>query len=173
MSAQLTYRPRAGVVFGIVAGKSVRMRTHQDAARITEWEKLQELRPGKVTLWDHSFEVPRHNVGSARSVPGAARTGPFGKTLKVVENAELETYDYPGRFAQRFDGDDRVSRAPGRLPSHRHRGSVAFVKQPGGGFYLHGPPPCDNPRCIVVIQDWDALFKALKATRQVSFIVEL
>ena len=53
MRAQLSYRPREGIVSGIVAGRVVRLPTQRDDARITAWEKQQELRSGKVTLWDH------------------------------------------------------------------------------------------------------------------------
>ena len=47
-------------------------------------------------------------------------------------------------------------------------GSKLTIKTgfPGGGFCLHGPPPCGNPRCIVIVQDWDSLFQALKTARQ-------
>ena len=166
MSAQLTYSPRAGTISGVVDGRAVRLPTHRDHARISAWEKVQELRPGKVTLWDHTFERPHQHI-----VPGSAPTGPAGRRLKVVvENAKLEVFDYPGSYAQRFDGDDKVR---SMQPGHRHRGSAVFVKEPSGGFYLHGSPPCDNPRCIVIVQDWDSLYRALRGTRQVSLIVEL
>src|SRR5215210_7225256 len=31
---------------------------NRDEERIGAWEKAQELRSGKVTLWDHCFELP-------------------------------------------------------------------------------------------------------------------
>ncbi|MGH8223801.1 MAG: hypothetical protein ACREQZ_12595 [Woeseiaceae bacterium] len=156
MSPHLTYRPREGVVFGVVAGKSIRLATLRTQAgmNIDSWEKVQELRPG------------------------AAPAGAIGHRLTVAENAALEIYDYPGEYAQRFDGVSPGGTAGGSA-NHRHHGRVVWVKLtiktrfPGGGFYLHGPAPCGNPRCIVIAQDWDSLFRALKATRQVSIVVEL
>ena len=160
MGPHLTYRPREGVVFGVLAGKPIRLATLRNqagmdleawrgAARsgpVTTWEKVQELRSGSTA-------------------------GALGHRLTVAANTALEIYDYPGEYAQRFDGV-RPGGAAGGLPNHRHRGSAVFVKQIGG-FYLHGPPSCGNPRCIVVLQDWDSLFRALKTTRQVSIVVEV
>jgi hypothetical protein len=173
MSAHLTYRPREGAIFGVVAGKSIRlatlrsqagvdMETWRHAARssatvpanVTDWTKGQEFRAGK---W------------------GA---GAIGNKLTVAENAALEIYDYPGAYAQRFDGVDPGHGADGSA-NHRHQGRVVWVKPkfqagfPRGGFHIHGPPPCANPRCIVILQDWDSLFQALKGARQISLVVEL
>ncbi len=177
MGPHLTYRPREGVVVGVVAGKSFRLTTLRNQA-------------GAPTLWDHAFESPdRHFVGALgprrtaaapRVVPwekvqeirSGASAGAVGHKLTVAENAALEIYDWPGEYAQRFDGV-KPGGAAGRSPNHRHPGSAVFVKQPGGGFHLHGPPSCGNPRCIIIVQDWDSLFRALKATRQVSIVVEL
>jgi hypothetical protein len=166
MSAHLTYRPRQGVVFGTVAGKAIRQAALQDpaglsletwrqaarstATRVTDWSKTQELRSGRTA-------------------------GSPGPALTIAENAALEIYDYPGEFAQRFDGVDPGSGAA----RHRQHARVVWVKLalktgfPAGGICLHGPPPCGDRRCIVIVQDWDSLFLALKTARQVSVVVEL
>lgn len=173
MSAHLTYRPREGAVFGTVAGKLIRLATLRSQAgmnmeawrqaaqpsgavqpSVTDWNKAQEFRAGK---W---------------------ATGAIGNRLTVAENAALEIYDYPGAYAQRFDGVDPGGGADGSA-NHRHYGRVVRVKPtlkagfPRGGFHIHGPPPCANPRCIVILQDWDSLFQALKTARQISLVVEL
>jgi hypothetical protein len=173
MRAQLCYRPREGIVSGVVAGKLVRLPTQRDQARITAWEKQQELRPGKVTRWDHVFESPHRHVERARSLAGTSPAGPVGPKLTVVESAALEIYDWPGEYAQRFDGVDKGGGSDRALPNHhRYRGSAVYVREQGG-FCLHGMPPCGDPRCIVVVRDWDFLFKALKRTRQLTIVVEL
>jgi hypothetical protein len=173
MRAQLSYRPREGIVSGVVAGRLVRLPTRRDQARIMAWEKQQELRPGKVTLWDHVFESPHPNLERAGPLAGTSPLGPAGPKLTVAENATLEIYDWPGAYAQRFDGVDKGG-GSGRAPPnhHRYRGSAVYVRG-HGGFCLHGMPPCGNPRCIVVTHDWDFLFKALKQTRQLTIVVEL
>jgi hypothetical protein len=153
MGPHLIYRPRETVVFGTVAGRSIRLTTLPGAAA------------GKPTLWDHPFEITRKHL----DVPGAV-----GPRLTIAENSALEIFDYPGEYAQRFDGVNK-----GGSANHRLHGRVVWVKStpktgfPGGGFCLHGPPPCGNPRCIVIAQQWDSLFNALKAARQVSIVVEL
>jgi hypothetical protein len=174
MGPHLTYRPREGVVFGTVAGKSIRLTTlrNQGAADIYDRTKVQELRTGvpgaaagKPTLWDHAFEITHKHLDAA---------GARGSRLTIAENSALEIYDYPGEYAQRFDGVDQ-----GGSTNHRLHGRVVWVKSttktrfPGGGFCLHGPPRCGNPRCIVIAQQWDSLYSALKAARQVSIVVEL
>jgi hypothetical protein len=165
MRAQLSYRPREGIVSGVVAGRLVRLPTQRDQARIIAWEKQQELRSGKVTLWDHVFESPHEPLA------GTSPAGPTGPKLTIAKNATLEIYDWPGEYAQRFDGINKGGGSDRPLPHHRHRGSAVYVREQG--VCLHGMPPCGNPRCIVVTHGWDFLFKALKQTRQLTIVVEL
>src|SRR5260370_34637945 len=35
---------------------------NREDMRVTEWEKMQELRSGKVTLWDHCFELAHQKL---------------------------------------------------------------------------------------------------------------
>ncbi len=155
MSAHLTYRARDGIVSGVVAGKPIRLSTvgHPGIARFHGWDKVQEI-------------------------PSGVAVGAIRHKLTIAENAPLETYDWPGAYAQRFDGDDKVG-ARGMSPDHRRHGRVIWIKAkmktglPASGVCLHGPPRCGDPRCIVIAEGWDGLFDALKAARQVSFVVEL
>jgi type VI secretion system secreted protein VgrG len=75
--------------------------------RITEWEKVQELRSGKVTLWDHCFELPHKHLEADKQTQEMAPVGKVTHKLKVGGNENLEIYDYPGTYAQRFDGVDK------------------------------------------------------------------
>lgn len=76
----------------------------RDDMRVSEWEKTQELRAGEFTLWDHSFELPgRHLDASQRSISTVA-VGKVAHHLNVGGNDRLEIYDYPGGYAQHFDG---------------------------------------------------------------------
>ncbi|HEV1286757.1 MAG TPA: type VI secretion system tip protein TssI/VgrG [Bryobacteraceae bacterium] len=73
--------------------------------RVIAWEKIQELRSGEYTLWDHTFELPtNHLEGKEKTIV----TVPVGKVVHKLNlaNDTLEIYDYPGRYAQRFDGID-------------------------------------------------------------------
>jgi hypothetical protein len=172
MSSHLTYRPREGIVFGTVAGKPIRLATlrHQAGMDIGAWRQAaQSAGTGaRITDWPKSQEIR----------PGAAPAGPIQQKLTVAENAAVEVYDYPGMYAGRFDGL-APGGAGGGSASHAHHGRVVWVKLalktsfPGGGFYLHGPPACGTPQCIAIVQNWDSLFQALTTASKVSLVVEL
>jgi type VI secretion system secreted protein VgrG len=75
--------------------------------RIHFWEKAQELRSGKYTLWDHSFELPHKHLEASKMILPDVQVGEVTHQLKTGGNEHLELYDYPGEYAQRFDGVDR------------------------------------------------------------------
>lgn len=173
MAHQLTYRPRERILSGVVGGRSFRLQTlrHPGGLEMNAWlEAAQagQMAPPRVTPWIKAQEIR----------PGAGSAGLPAKTLKVADNTQLDVYEYPGDFAVKKPGEAEVGRAAG-ASSHRHRHRVVWVKStikagfPGGGFHIHGQPPCGDSLCIVVAQEWDSLFNALKAARQVSFVVEL
>ncbi|WP_165233118.1 type VI secretion system Vgr family protein [Aquisphaera insulae] len=72
--------------------------------RVFSWEKTQELRSAKVTLWDHCFELPGKNLEAVKPTLDAVQAGKVSHKLKVAASEGLELYDYPGAYAQRFDG---------------------------------------------------------------------
>jgi type VI secretion system secreted protein VgrG len=76
------------------------------ADRVFAWNKAQEIRPGKVTLWDHTFELPSQNLEAKVPLPESVSAGSVVHNLKVASNGSLEVYEYPGRYATRFDGVD-------------------------------------------------------------------
>ncbi len=75
--------------------------------RIYAWEKTQELRSGECTLWDHCFELPGNHLEAREKTSGSVSVGKVTHNLNVGGNDQLEIYDYPGGYAQRFDGIDR------------------------------------------------------------------
>jgi type VI secretion system secreted protein VgrG len=87
----------------------------RDELRITDWEKEQVLRSGKYTLWDHTFELSdKHAPGknephleAKKEIQGSVTAGTVTHQLKVGGNDKLEIYDFPGEYAQRFDGVDK------------------------------------------------------------------
>lgn len=68
------------------------------------WEKQQVLRSGKVTLWDHSFELPHKPLDAQEMVDEDLQIGSVTHKLKLGGNDQLELFDFPGGYAQRFDG---------------------------------------------------------------------
>ncbi|MBZ5592585.1 MAG: type VI secretion system tip protein VgrG [Acidobacteriia bacterium] len=78
----------------------------REEERIHRWEKQQELRSGKYTLWDHCFELPYKHLEAEKTVVESLSVGKVAHKLKVGGNDKLEIYDFPGAYAQRFDGVD-------------------------------------------------------------------
>ena len=75
-----------------------------DAGVIYAWEKDQELRSGRVTLWDHCFEFPDDNLEVQAQIQDSVLAGTVTHHLRVAGNDGYELYDYPGGYAKRFDG---------------------------------------------------------------------
>lgn len=73
--------------------------------RVLDWEKIQELRSGQYTLWDHCFEVPANHLEATEKTIDSVAVGKVTHKLNLA-NSQLEMYDYPGAYAQRFDGID-------------------------------------------------------------------
>jgi type VI secretion system secreted protein VgrG len=71
---------------------------------VTDWQKVQALTSGKVTLWDHCFELPHKHLEADKTIQESVAVGQANHKLKVANNDKLEVYDYPGAYAQRFDG---------------------------------------------------------------------
>ncbi len=78
-----------------------------DQSRIFGWKKTQELMTGKVTLWDHCFELPHRHLEATKPIIDSASLGEVNHKLKLSMNGNLEAYDFPGAYAQRFDGIDK------------------------------------------------------------------
>ena len=75
---------------------------YRDENRILGWEKIQELRSGKYTLWDHCFELPHKHLEGQTDILESVQVGNIDHKLQVGDNGKLEIYDYPGAYAQRY-----------------------------------------------------------------------
>ena len=73
---------------------------------IHSWDRVQELRSGKYTLRDHCFELPHQRLEAQKLIQDSVAAGTINQKQKVAPNAMLELYDFPGEYAQRFDGVD-------------------------------------------------------------------
>ena len=74
---------------------------------IYAWEKTQEIRSGKVTVRDYNFQTPGQNHEGTATIQESVQAGQVTHNLRVGGNEALEVYDYPGYYAQRFDGIDK------------------------------------------------------------------
>jgi type VI secretion system secreted protein VgrG len=80
---------------------------YRDDDRIGDWEKVQEIRSGKYTLWDHSFELPHKHLEADKTIQPTVQVGKVSHKLTAGDNSKYELYDWPGEYAQRFDGVDK------------------------------------------------------------------
>ncbi len=76
--------------------------------------KSQEVTSGKFTLWDHNFQLPHKHLEADKPITDSVQVGRAAHTLKVANNSTLEVYDWPGEYAERFDG---VNRSGGDQPA--------------------------------------------------------
>ncbi|MGZ8411665.1 MAG: type VI secretion system Vgr family protein [Gemmatirosa sp.] len=132
-SAKLSYDPGEGGV------------TPDD--RIYQWEKEQSLTSGKVTLWDHTFEMPTSHLEAESNVLAAVTAGTVTHKLSVGGNGALELYDYPGGYAKRFDGvapggGDRASDLQKIFQDNRRTVDLRMRAEESGALRTSGASTC-------------------------------
>jgi type VI secretion system secreted protein VgrG len=64
---------------------------------ITNWQKEQELQPGKYALTDYNFETPSTSLGVN-----------VDSIITVNGNSKYEIYDYPGEYLKKAQGEALV-----------------------------------------------------------------
>jgi type VI secretion system secreted protein VgrG len=111
--------------------------------RILTWKKTQELRPHKYTLWDHCFELPHQTLAAEDLILDSVQVGPVTHPMKLGRAEMLELFDYPGEYAQRFDGDDTTgARRDGELDKifedNRRTVHIRMQEQAVAGLEIHG-----------------------------------
>jgi len=75
--------------------------------RVHDWLKAQEIRSGKYLAWDHCFELTGKHLEAEKAALKSVAVGRVEHKLTAGGASELEIYDYPGGYAQRFDGIDK------------------------------------------------------------------
>ncbi len=73
---------------------------------ISEWQKIQEVRSGKLTLWDAHCELTGKNLEATQTITPSVSIGTATHKIKLGVNDKFELYDFPGGYAWRFDGID-------------------------------------------------------------------
>jgi type VI secretion system secreted protein VgrG len=77
-----------------------------DEVCIQEWATFQTVRSGRYTLRDYCFERPKASLQFSQPILAQVKVGKVKHLLNGI-NKELEISDYPGEYAQRFDGVHR------------------------------------------------------------------
>ncbi|MDX2039320.1 MAG: type VI secretion system tip protein TssI/VgrG [Isosphaeraceae bacterium] len=77
------------------------------AGVINSWSKIQEVRSSRYSLRDYHFEKPDDSFEAYKSGPATVSVGEANHKLAISPPprvGQLYLYDFPGEYAQRFDG---------------------------------------------------------------------
>jgi type VI secretion system secreted protein VgrG len=121
----------------------------EDDLRVRSWEKSQWLRSGKVTVWDHCFELPHKHLEAQEIIQDSVAAGKVTHKLKVGNNDQLELYDFPGEYAQRFDGverggGDRAGDLQKIFEDNGRTAKIRIQEEAAGGLMVSGSGACRN-----------------------------
>jgi type VI secretion system secreted protein VgrG len=120
---------------------------NREEGRVTAWEKVQEVRPGQVTLWDHCFELPHKHLEADQKIQETVAVGQVNHTLSLPVAENLEVYDYPGGYAGRFDGvnrggADQASELEKIFEDNRRTARLRIQEEAAGAVSVKGEGTC-------------------------------
>jgi type VI secretion system secreted protein VgrG len=121
----------------------------REEARITSWLKAQEMRSGQYTLRDHCFEMPSTRLEAHANIDESVTVGQVVHNLRVGGNDDLEIYDYPGCYAQRFDGIAphgavRAQDLSDLFPDGDRTVKICMEREQAAGLEIQGAGDCGN-----------------------------
>ena len=108
--------------------------------RIRDWEKSQEVRSDKYTVWDHNFELPGKHLDESVRTMVEVNAGSTSHRLGLLDN-QPEIYEYPGGYAKQFN----VPEDTGLIPEVRSRiVRVRMEEEECAGLEIAGAGDCGN-----------------------------
>lgn len=115
--------------------------------RVFQWQKSQELRSGKYTLWDHTFELPHKHLQASETILGSVQAGKVAHKLAVGGNDQLELFDFPGEYAQRFDGvssggGDQAAELDKIFQDNARTVKIRMQEEASASLIAHGSSTC-------------------------------
>jgi type VI secretion system secreted protein VgrG len=117
--------------------------------RVLSWQKQQELVSGNFTLWDHKFEMHGRNLEAKKTLPETVQVGKATHKLKAGNADSREIYDYPGTYAQRFDGvnpggGEQPAEIKKILQENERVVGIRMQEEAVRGVLIHGTSTCRN-----------------------------
>ena len=124
---------KSTLIFEDVAGGT------REEDRVLDWEKIQELRSGKVTLWDHCFELPHKHLEATRRSRTRVTAGKVDAQAEGRRQRQARDLRLPRRLrpALRRRRQGR-RRAAGRAPEDL-QGQQADRRDPHAGGGVREP----------------------------------
>ncbi|HEY1377966.1 MAG TPA: type VI secretion system tip protein TssI/VgrG, partial [Gemmataceae bacterium] len=152
--------------------KTVSQAAAQDEDFVSEFGKAQEVTSGKVTLWDHNFELPHKHLEAGQQVQESVPVGQATHKLKFGDNGKLEVYEWPGEYAERFDGVgpggvDRPADLQKLFADNKRTAGIRMQQEAARAVEVHGVSTCRQLvpgfKFTVTTPATDPLSRALKA----------
>lgn len=117
-----------------------------EADDVKTWEKMQEVRSEKYSVRDYSFEKTGDFFPNESAIPATVQVGTASHSL-ALGNTHQELYDYPGEYAQRFDGIDKSG---GEQPSEvgkigddgKRVAEIRMQEEAVSALVIHGSGHC-------------------------------
>ncbi|MBV8101762.1 MAG: type VI secretion system tip protein VgrG [Verrucomicrobia bacterium] len=116
---------------------------------IIQWKKTQAVRASKYTLWDHHFQQPTQNLEAKQNILASVQVGTVTHQLKDQVNSPLEIYDFPGGYAERFDGispsgGDQPSRLQKLFDDNQRTVKLRMEREAVPALAIQGTSTCAN-----------------------------
>ena len=147
MSAIFSYEPRTGRLLGSAAGQHFSLLTQHaptavthrecEGDAVTNWRKDGEVRTGKWTPRDVSFEMPSHH-------------GPALRALHLSVLTEVDRLHIAARSTHAMNDCLRA-----------RQGAIMLAEDDEGAHLVHGWPPCRSSRCLVIRHRFAELIQAV------------
>src|SRR5262249_46021039 len=98
-------------------------------------------------LWDHHFELPYKHLETHRVILDNLAVGTARHKQNLQANHKLHLYDYPGEYAQRFDGVDQGGgERPAELQKvfedNKRTVGIRMQQEAAPGILIHGTSTC-------------------------------
>jgi type VI secretion system secreted protein VgrG len=115
--------------------------------RVVAWHKAQELRAGKVALWDYCFEMPAKNLGACATPPASVQAGAVTHALHVGGSDQLQLCDYPGGYACRVDavgpsGNDQSGQVSEVFSDNQRTAGIRMEEAAAAALVIGGQSSC-------------------------------
>lgn len=120
--------------------------------RITEWERTQEIRSTKVSLWDHRLEMTRDHLQAEQRAPEDVAVGQSVDRLRLLPGQKLDVLDFPGEYGKRFDsvgpgGAERPGEMTAMLEDKERTARIRMEQETVPGVVIRGTGKCRSLAC--------------------------
>ncbi|MBV8141720.1 MAG: type VI secretion system tip protein VgrG, partial [Verrucomicrobia bacterium] len=116
---------------------------------VFQWRKTQAVRASKYTLRDHSFQQPTQNLEAKENILDSVQVGTVTHKLQDQANDPLEIYDFPGGYAERFDGispsgGEQSGRLQKLFEDNKRTVKLRMEAEALPALSVHGTSSCTN-----------------------------